>query len=85
MLRRITTTMAEEVERLTAAELDAKHRYYEAVEDSDLSATRDAAGAWIRAGDALAECVAIHQYPYSEYSQAADGAEQIECGVTAAA
>jgi hypothetical protein len=51
--------MADEVEGLKAAERDAKHRYYEAVEESDLSATREAARAWIRAGDALAEHVGV--------------------------
>ena len=77
--------MVDEVERLRAAELDAKHRYYEAVEESDLSATREAARAWIRAGDVLAEHVAMNQYLYSEYSQAADSIQQVEVEATATA
>jgi hypothetical protein len=72
MLQRVTIAIADEVERLRAAELDAKQRYYETVEESDLSATRRAAADWIRAGDALAEQVAMHRRAYSEYSQAAD-------------
>jgi hypothetical protein len=50
-------TAADEADRLRAAELDAKHRYYEAVEESDLTATREAARNWIKAGDSLAAYV----------------------------
>lgn len=69
MVQRVAITIAEEVEPLRAAELDAKHRYYEAVDESNLSVTREAAGNWIRAGDALAEHVAAHRHRYSEYSE----------------
>jgi len=72
MLQRVAATTADEVEHLRAAELDAKQRYYEAVEESELSAIRDAARAWIRAGDALTEHVATHQRTYSEYSLTGD-------------
>jgi hypothetical protein len=65
MLRRVTITVADEVERLRAAVLEAQRRYYEAVEEPNLSATRDAAGDWIKAGDALAEFVAMHPRRYS--------------------
>ncbi len=65
MLRMVTTTIADEGERLSAAVLEAQRRYYEAVEEPNLSATRDAAGDWIRAGDALAEFVAMHPHRYS--------------------
>jgi hypothetical protein len=58
MLDGLFTTSPDAVERLRAAELEARRRYYEAVEQSDLSATRAAADGWIRAGDALNEYLA---------------------------
>ena len=58
MLDEFPTTSAGEAERLRAAELEAQQRYYEVVEETDVSAMRAAADAWIRAGDALSEFLA---------------------------
>jgi hypothetical protein len=58
MLDGFFTIIADGAELLRAAELEARRQYYEAVEKSDLSATRAAADEWIRAGDALNEYVA---------------------------
>jgi hypothetical protein len=63
MLDEPLTMMADGAERLRAAELEARRRYYEAVEQSDLSATRAAADAWIRAGDELNEYLAKSATP----------------------
>jgi len=49
------TRVSQEVERLTTAELQAAHHYYEALSQSDVDAAQDAAAAWMRASDALIE------------------------------
>jgi hypothetical protein len=60
------TTIADEIERLRAAELEAQHQYYEVVEKSELTAKRYAASVWIRAGDALNDCLAKQFDPSSD-------------------
>jgi hypothetical protein len=47
------TAFSDELERLKIAESHAKCRYYEAVEKSDLLATKAAADDWSEAGDAI--------------------------------
>jgi hypothetical protein len=54
------SAIADEINRLRAAEFEAEQRYYEAVEEAELSAKRDAANVWIRAGDALNDYLAKH-------------------------
>jgi hypothetical protein len=55
--------IADEIERLRAAELEAEQQYYEAVEKSELAAKKHAASVWIRAGDALNEYLAKQFHP----------------------
>jgi hypothetical protein len=50
--------ITDEIERLRAAEFKAQQQYYEAVEQSELAAKREAASVWIQAGDALNDYLA---------------------------
>jgi hypothetical protein len=50
--------------RLRAAELDAERRYGAAVQESDLSAVRNAAADWRKAAAALAQYVAKYPLPF---------------------
>ena len=60
----IQAIIPDEGERLKAAELAAKKRYYAAVDRSDPAEMRVAAVAWTRAGDALSEYLeSLYPYP----------------------
>jgi hypothetical protein len=53
-------TIADELERLKAAECEAGTRYGKAMSRGDKKAARIAADNWIKASDALTEYVAAH-------------------------
>jgi hypothetical protein len=59
-------SIAEEVERLKVAELEAEKRHEEALHRGDLVAARTAADEWRKACDALTEYVAAHPDLYRD-------------------
>ncbi len=59
-------TIADEVERLRAAELEAERRYFQAIEFADMAAARNAANCWLSAADAFAVFVAQHPELYRD-------------------
>ena len=64
MAATVIHAIAVEVERLTAADLEAAQRYDEAMKSGDMSAARIAANEWMKAADALTDYVAKHPHLY---------------------
>jgi hypothetical protein len=60
------TSIADEIERLRTAELEAEQRYFDAMKREDLPTARAAAVVWSRAADALTAYVATHTDLYRE-------------------
>ncbi len=50
-----TSAILDEFHRLAAAEVEARRRYFEAAEQGDDAASRDAACAWIQAAAVLTD------------------------------